>query len=82
MPLSDGDYRSLTDARVHEPGRIAEAYAARHRPESVTTDGMCFIVAADHTARGMVGLGADPYAMADRRSMLDLNTAVGVRLLP
>jgi hypothetical protein len=30
-----------------------------------------FIVAADHTARSMVGLGTDPYAMADRRSMLD-----------
>ena len=32
---------------------------------------MLFIVAADHTARGMVGLGDDPLAMADRRSMLD-----------
>ncbi len=30
-----------------------------------------FVVAADHTARGMVGLGDDPLAMADRRSMLD-----------
>ena len=32
---------------------------------------MMFIVAADHTARGMVGLGDDPLAMADRRAMLD-----------
>ena len=32
---------------------------------------MLFIVAADHTARGMVGVGADPRAMADRRSMLE-----------
>ena len=32
---------------------------------------MLFIVAADHTARGMVALGGDPRAMADRRSMLD-----------
>ena len=32
---------------------------------------MMFIVAADHTARAMVGLGDDPLAMADRRSMLD-----------
>ena len=37
----------------------------------LTRDGMLFIVAADHTARGMVGLGDDPLAMADRRSMLD-----------
>ena len=71
MPLSDSEYRSLTDVRVHQPGRIAEAYAARRRPHAVTNDGMTFIVAADHTARGMVSLGADAYAMADRRSMLD-----------
>jgi hypothetical protein len=32
---------------------------------------MLFIVAADHTARGMVGVGNDPRAMADRRSMLE-----------
>ena len=32
---------------------------------------MLFIVAADHTARAMVGLDDDPLAMADRRSMLD-----------
>ena len=32
---------------------------------------MLFIVAADHTARAMVGLYDDPLAMADRRSMLD-----------
>jgi hypothetical protein len=32
---------------------------------------MLFIVAADHTARAMVGLYDDPLMMADRRSMLD-----------
>jgi hypothetical protein len=32
---------------------------------------MLFIVAADHTARGMVGLYDDPLMMANRRSMLD-----------
>jgi hypothetical protein len=71
MPLTDDQYRSLTDGRVFAPGRIAEAYEARLRPESLTQDGMMFIVAADHTARGMVGVGADPYAMAERRSLLD-----------
>jgi hypothetical protein len=71
MPLTDDQYRSLTDARVFEPGRIAEAYDARLRPESLTQDGMMFIVAADHTARGMVGVAVDRYAMANRRSLLD-----------
>jgi hypothetical protein len=69
--LTDEQYRSLTDVRVHDPGRIAAAYAARRRPATLAPDGMTFIVAADHTARGMIGLGDDPYAMADRRSMLD-----------
>jgi hypothetical protein len=71
MPLTDAQYQWLTDGRVFEPGRIAEAYAARVRPESLTKDGMMFVVAADHTARGMVGVAGDPHAMADRRSMLD-----------
>jgi hypothetical protein len=34
-------------------------------------DGRLFIVAADHTARGMLGVPADPFAMADRRRTLD-----------
>ncbi len=40
-----------------------------------------FIVAADHTARrAMVGLGDDPLAMADRRTMIDrLLTALDTR---
>ncbi len=35
------------------------------------TDGRLFVVAADHAARGMLGVGADPFAMADRRRLLD-----------
>ena len=35
------------------------------------TDGRLFIVAADHTARGMLGVRGDPFAMADRRRTLD-----------
>jgi len=69
--LTDEQYRSLTDVRVGAPDRIATAYAERERPRSLAPEGMTFIVAADHTARGMVGLGDDQYAMADRRSMLE-----------
>lgn len=69
--LTDPQYRSLTDVRVQEPARIAAAYSARQRPATLAPGGMTFIVAADHTARGMIGLGDDKYAMADRRSMLD-----------
>ena len=34
-------------------------------------DGRMFIVAADHSARGMLGVSNDPFAMADRRRTLD-----------
>jgi len=71
VPLADEQYRRLTDVRVHEPHRIADAYATRRRPATLTNDGMTFIVAADHTARGVVGVGRDTYAMADRRGMLE-----------
>ena len=41
----------------------------RRRP--LLTDGKLFIVAADHTARGMLGVPGDPFAMADRRRTLE-----------
>ncbi len=71
MKLSDEQFAELIDVRVSDPGRIAGALAARRRRDVLTRDGVLFIVAADHTARGMVGLGDDPLAMANRRSMLD-----------
>jgi hypothetical protein len=71
MKLSDEQFEELIDVRVREPGRIAEALAVRWRRRELTRDGMLFIVAADHTARGMIGLGSEPLAMANRRSMLD-----------
>jgi hypothetical protein len=78
VTLTDAQYRSLTDVRVREPESIAKAMAARRRRAELTRDGMLFIVAADHTARGMVGVGADPRAMADRRVLLErLLTALG-----
>jgi hypothetical protein len=71
MPLDDRGFAELLDVRVHDPERIAKAHAARRRRTPVTRDGMLFVVAADHTARGVVGVGDDRRAMADRRSMLD-----------
>lgn len=71
MPLDDDRYRELLNVRVHAPERIAMAYESRRKRRTLTRKGMLFIVAADHTARGMVALGNDKRAMADRRSMLD-----------
>ncbi|MEJ7720076.1 MAG: hypothetical protein WKF58_06340 [Ilumatobacteraceae bacterium] len=69
--ISDRDYRALTDVRVHEPGTVADALAARRRRDQLTRAGMLFVVAADHTARGWSALGDELRAMADRRSMLE-----------
>ena len=71
MKLTDAAFRDLTDVRVTAPHRVREAMASRTRRGTLTRDGMLFIVAADHTARGMVGVGSDPLAMADRRVMLE-----------
>ena len=69
--LTDAQFRELTEIRVSSPWRIGEALIQRSRRSTLTAQGMLFIVAADHTARGMVGLSHDALAMADRRSMLD-----------
>jgi hypothetical protein len=72
MPaLTDSDYERLLAIRVDAPHRIGAALAARPRRERLTIDGALFIVAADHTARGMIGVPGQPRAMVDRRTMLD-----------
>ncbi len=69
--LSDADYAALTTMRVDAPERIAKALADRPRRQHVAIDGALFIVAADHTARGMIGVPGQPRAMVDRRTMLE-----------
>jgi hypothetical protein len=69
--LSDAQYADLTNVRVSEPDAIAKAMASRRRRAELTRDGMLFIVAADHTARGMVGVSAEPRAMSNRRVLLE-----------
>lgn len=73
-PLSIAD---LTEVRAREPGRIASAWATRHRRPLVGTDGRLLVVAADHPARGALGVRADGMAMASRSDLLErLATAV------
>jgi hypothetical protein len=65
------DVGHLVTTRVREPGRIAELAAARTRPTSlVGATGRLMLVAADHPARGALGAGADPRAMAHRGDLL------------
>ena len=69
--LDDNEFAALTAVRVDAPERIAKALAERPRRQRLTVAGTLFIVAADHTARGMIGVPGQPRAMADRRTMLE-----------
>jgi hypothetical protein len=75
MPPSDttdNHRRMLAETRVARPRAIAEAAAARRRPAAAVDDtGRVMVIAADHTARGMLGAGRRPHAMVDRGDLID-----------
>jgi hypothetical protein len=62
----------VTRTRRRNPDAIAAAAAARRRPVPlVEHDRGLLIIAADHPARGALGAGAEPLAMADRAELLE-----------
>lgn len=65
------DFDTLRETRAAHPERIAEVFASRKRRELIRGDGRLFIVAADHPARGALGVGNDDMAMADRYELLE-----------
>jgi hypothetical protein len=70
--LSDDRWRNLRGARATDPGAVRRAYDARRRRKNLLSgNGTLFLVAADHPARGALGVGSDQMAMADRRSLLE-----------
>src|SRR3954471_11073087 len=69
--MGEDQLRELAETRALRPEAIAEAPAARRRPAGPLEDGRAFVIAADHTARNMLGAGERPAAMADRVDMLD-----------
>ena len=68
--MHDDQWLGLIDARLKSPNAATKALKKRKR-RNLIRDSQIFIVAADHTARGMLGVGDDPFAMADRRKLLD-----------
>jgi DhnA family fructose-bisphosphate aldolase class Ia len=60
----------LREIRATEPERLGEVLASRTRRPPLERDGKLFIVAADHPARGALGVRADATAMADRYDLL------------
>jgi uncharacterized protein len=61
----------LIDTRARRPEAIADAAARRLRRPVLGDAGRLLIIAADHTARGVLGVGDRPTAMADRFDLLD-----------
>ena len=68
--MHDDQWLGLIDARLKSPNAATKALEKRKRRKLIR-DSQIFIVAADHTARGMLGVGDDQFAMADRRKLLD-----------
>ncbi len=60
----------LADIRATRPWAIAESLQRRRRRPLVNERGVMFLIAADHTARGVLKAGDDPTAMADRGELL------------
>ncbi len=69
--LPDELFGKLTELRVSRPDAINEAAAARvRRTRLAGEDGKLLVLAADHPARRVTGVGPEPYAMADRQEYL------------
>ncbi|MGJ5831640.1 Cgl0159 family (beta/alpha)8-fold protein [Streptomyces ossamyceticus] len=60
----------LVSVRARHPEAVAEAAARRVRRPLIGDRGRLMIVAADHPARGALGVGGRPLAMADRADLL------------
>jgi len=64
------NYGELIEARLRDPESLRRALRDRRRRDLLGEDGNLLIVAADHTARGMLAVGRDPLAVADRFTLL------------
>ncbi|MEU3615862.1 deoxyribose-phosphate aldolase [Streptomyces sp. NPDC006872] len=65
------DVSELVRLRTQYPEAIAEAAARRPRRPLLDDSGRLMIVAADHPARGALGVGGDRMAMANRADLLE-----------
>ncbi len=77
--MNQKEQELLLETRFLRPGAIAEAAQRREVRSTSTEARRLLIVAADHTARGMLDVGANPIAMANRYDLLDrLITALDI----
>lgn len=69
--MPDLTITDLPRVRATRPQAIAEAASRRARRPLLGERGRMMIVAADHPARGALGAGPDPMAMANRADLLE-----------
>jgi DhnA family fructose-bisphosphate aldolase class Ia len=70
--MREDDYRSMVETRATNPAAIAQAAAARRRPDALLgPSGRMMVIAVDHPARGALRAGERALAMADRVELLD-----------
>lgn len=65
------EIQELTEIRAYEPERIGEALRTRTPAPALKSGQKSMIIACDHPARGALGAGANPTAMADRAELLE-----------
>ncbi|MEU7646760.1 Cgl0159 family (beta/alpha)8-fold protein [Streptomyces huasconensis] len=65
------DVAALSRTRALHPEAVAEAAARRVRRSLLGGRGRLLIIAADHPARGSLGVGGEPFAMARRGDLLE-----------
>lgn len=68
--IGDTAFACLRESRKHDPDLISLALGSRRRRPLVDGDGRLFIIAADHPARGSLGVRDEPLAMANRYELL------------
>ncbi len=68
--MADADIEAVRARRATDPGATLAAAADRQRRPLLDASGRLLLIAADHPARGALGVRDDPLAMADRAGLL------------
>ena len=69
--MNDERYQELLRLRAQDPGAVAARAAERPRRPLLGEDDRLMIIAVDHPARRILRVGDQPYAMANRRQLLE-----------
>jgi hypothetical protein len=71
VPESSPDVGRVRELRARDPQAVARAAVARRRRPVLGAGGRLLLIAADHPARGALGVRGAPTAMADRYELLE-----------